>query len=276
VLARLLIPLTWGVVAPLAAQTRAPGGAAPRPVPGIQDNSFLLEEAYNQEPRVVQHISVLDLTTRGGTGWTYAFTQEWPLFGQTHQLSYTLPVTHGDAGSGTGLDDVALNYRYQLVGSGDTRLAVAPRLSAILPTGDADRGRGAGAVGIQVNVPLSVELSQSLVAHTNVGATYTPSARNALRQRATTRDFNAGQSLIWLVSPTFNLLVEAAWSSTEEVVATAKRVRSEAFVISPGFRTALNFPSGLQIVPGLAFPLGVGPSAGEQRVIVYLSFEHKF
>jgi hypothetical protein len=274
--ARSWISLALSLSAPLAAQTPASGGVAARPVPGIQDNSFLLEEAYNQEPRVVQHISVLDVSARGGGAWTYFFTQEWPLFGQTHQLSYTVPVTHGEGAAGTGLDDVALNYRYQLVGSGETRVAVAPRVSAILPTGDPDRDRGAGAVGVQVNLPLSVELSERVVAHSNAGATYTPRARSALGERAATRDFNLGQSLIWLVSPTFNLLVEAAWSSSEEVVAPARRARSEAFVISPGLRTALNFPSGLQVVPGLAFPFGVGPSAGERRVIVYLSFEHGF
>jgi len=30
---------------------------APTPAPGIQDNSFLVEEAYNQNFGVVQHIS---------------------------------------------------------------------------------------------------------------------------------------------------------------------------------------------------------------------------
>ena len=34
----------------------------PRPAKGIQDNSFLIEEAYNQESGVVQHI--LNLTGR--------------------------------------------------------------------------------------------------------------------------------------------------------------------------------------------------------------------
>jgi hypothetical protein len=131
-------------------------------------------------------------------------------------------------------------------------------------------------VGLQLNVPVSVELSDRLVVHSNAGATLTPSARNALRQRATTRDFNLGQSFIWLLGPTFNLLVEVAWNSTEEVAASAQRTRTESLVISPGARAAVNFPSGLQIVPGLAFPIGVGPSAGERRVLAYLSFEHPF
>jgi len=29
-------------------------------------------------------------------------------------------------------------------------------------------------------------------------------------------------------------------------------------------------------VPGIAFPIGVGPSAGDDAVLLYLSFEHPF
>jgi hypothetical protein len=32
----------------------------------------------------------------------------------------------------------------------------------------------------------------------------------------------------------------------------------------------------LQIVPGLALPIGLGPIAGERGVFAYLSFEHPF
>ena len=39
-----------------ASAAHAQGAAAPA-APGISDNSFLLEEAYNQERGVVQHIS---------------------------------------------------------------------------------------------------------------------------------------------------------------------------------------------------------------------------
>src|SRR6185436_8207277 len=41
----------------------------------IADNSFLIEEAYNQEAGVVQHISALALVEGGN--WAYGFTQEW-------------------------------------------------------------------------------------------------------------------------------------------------------------------------------------------------------
>ena len=106
--------------------------------PGIQDNSFLVEEAYNQEFGVVQHISSF---TRlwNSKDWVYSFTQEWPVPGDArHQLSYTLLMQESGAfpGSGPGIGDVTLNYRYQLVGNGSARLAFAPRLSVILPAGD--------------------------------------------------------------------------------------------------------------------------------------------
>jgi hypothetical protein len=38
----------------------------------------------------------------------------------------------------------------------------------------------------------------------------------------------------------------------------------------------LNFTSGLQIVPGIAVPIGVGSSSGQRDVFLYLSFEHAF
>jgi hypothetical protein len=47
-------------------------------------------------------------------------------------------------------------------------------------------------------------------------------------------------------------------------------------LLSPGIRWAYNFKNGLQIVPGVAVPFGVGPSSGEKGVFLYLSFEHPY
>ncbi|MGH7645292.1 MAG: transporter, partial [Gemmatimonadales bacterium] len=122
----------------LALAALAPPATAQQP---IRDNSFLLEEAYNQEAGVVQHISAF-LAPRDGGEWLYTLTQEWPLGGARHQLSFTLPVQH--LSGLTRVADIALNYRYQLVGPGG-RTAVAPRLSVFLPTGDHEQRIGAGA-----------------------------------------------------------------------------------------------------------------------------------
>ena len=71
-----------------AGAARARGQAG---MPAISDNSFLVEEAYNQEPGVVQHINGFMWRRRVGA-WLYTFTQEWPLVGHAHQLSYTVPL----------------------------------------------------------------------------------------------------------------------------------------------------------------------------------------
>ena len=69
----------------------------------IQDNSFLMEEAYNQEAGVIQHISFFTRMSQNRS-WLYSFTQEWPMTGQKNQFSYTIVGAHsGDfRGSGAG------------------------------------------------------------------------------------------------------------------------------------------------------------------------------
>jgi hypothetical protein len=239
----------------------------------IQDNSFLIEEAYNQEAGVVQHIGVLELP-RHGDDWTFDFTQEWPLGGLRHQLSYTVPVVRIDEEEALG--DVALNYRYQLVGSGEERVAFAPRLSLLLPTGDEEKGLGAGAAGLEVNLPLSVVLSDRLVGHWNAGGSLTPSAKSPDGAEADVEGVFLGQGLIWLARPRLNVLLEALWERSETVVSEDFIGREESFFVSPGLRLAQDFASGLQIVYGLAAPIGVGVSDGERSVLLYLSFEHPF
>jgi hypothetical protein len=261
--------------APLPAQTASPKPDAVADGDGpIQDNSFLLEEAYNQEAGVVQHISVF---TRFWTSqdWAYTFTQEWPVPGRPrHQLSYTAVVTSPGAYPGTGFGDTLLNYRYQVIGSGDTRIAFAPRVSLVAPTGASHLGRGYGGFGVQTNLPLSVVLTRTIVTHWNAGATIIPSARNAAGVRARSAGYNLGQSVIWQAKSRFNVMLETVWNGTEAVVAPSQTQRSHSLLISPGVRWAHNFKSGLQIVPGIAVPMGVGPSSGERGLILYLSFEH--
>lgn len=66
-------------------EARAQSGAEDnRPAKGIQDNSFLIEESYNQEPGVVQHILGW---RRQGRDWLGTFTQEFPLGTQDHPLA---------------------------------------------------------------------------------------------------------------------------------------------------------------------------------------------
>jgi len=256
--------------------------AAPRlacteePAP-IQDNSFLVEEAYNQEKDVVQHINTFSYLAQSHD-WSYTFTQEWPVRGIRNQLSYTLTAARpgGFPGGGAGIGDSLVNYRYQLVGRGDTRVAFAPRLSLILPSGDSRLGRGYGGAGLQSSLPLSVVLSSKWVTHWNAGTTFIPRARNSSGDRAACWSYNAGQSVIWLAKPRFNAMMETYVVRGETVSGPGKAEWSTSVLLNPGIRWAYNFKSGLQIVPGIAVPVGVGPSLGEKGIFVYLSFEHPF
>ncbi len=256
-----------GILAILA--TGSPGAA--EETTKIRDNSFLLEEAYNQERGVVQHIQTFQYM-KGGS-WAYNFTQEWPVPKETHQLSYTIPVSRvKEEGTETGIGDVSLNYRYQAILKDP--IAFAPRLSLLLPTGSHEKGLGNGAVGYQANLPLSVELSEKWVTHWNLGATFVSRAKGIDGAEADTLGFNYGAGIVHLRSENFNLLIEAVGTSSESVEGAGLTRREHAFFINPGVRFALNFKSGLQIVPGVAMPIGLGPSSGEYGVFLYLSLEH--
>ena len=213
----------------------------------IADNSFLIEEAYNQERGVVQHISDWQRSLQVSS-WTYAFTQEWPIGSERHQFSYTVLVGYA-ARTNVDFNGLGLNYRYQLTPA-DGRAAMAPRLSVLMPSHDR--------VGGQFQLPLSLTMGSSFVSHWNAGITMTPRSLTL---------YNLGASVVWLARPTFNVLYEVTWTSGPDRAVT---------LMNPGVRWAYNFASGLQIVPGLAYTFGVGPERRGQGVFVYLSFEHPF
>jgi hypothetical protein len=257
---------------PVGAQEAAPAMAAP----AIADNSFLIEEAYNQEPGVVQHISTLTLTGPGRRDAVYGFTQEWPFRSQRHQLSYTAVYAfQQDAPDGFG--DLMLNYRMQVAGT--PTLAVAPRLSAILPTGREEDGLGDGTVGGQFNLPVSMRLTPALVGHLNAGATVLARARGVTGAgdpvRATLTSWTLGGSLIAPVTRPVNLMLEFVQSWSGEFGADGSVEHPSATTVSPGIRFALNL-GGVQVVPGLGVPVTFADGDTTTDVLFYLSVEHAF
>lgn len=240
----------------------------------IQDNSFLMEEAYNQEAGVVQHISTL-VFDRRVSAWSYALTDEWPLGGQRHQLSLTLPLERSAAGRAAAMGDLALNYRVQLVGGGATRLAVAPRATLLLPT--AARELGGGTLSFQGAVAASYVALPLLVLHTDAGFTIAPHAATGAGATGRLVDIVLGQSAVWLVHPRLNLLVEGLLTNTEHfggIFGGVTRVRETGLTISPGVRWSYDFASGLQIVPGIAAPVWFRANSAQRGLLLYLSFEH--
>lgn len=274
-----------------------PAASKSRPIDGIRDNSFLIEEAYNQEPGVVQHIWTAQFGAdhRGeanARSWDLSFTQEWPVFSQTHQLSYTIPYSFIDPNreNESGIGDLMLHYRYQLTSDEGLSPAFSPRFSVLFPSGDEDRGFGAGTAGYELNLPLSKTLGDRLYVNLNAGFTYHPNVKLRLSENRRTGaldvvDYNLGASVIYAVSDTFHLMLEAVWDSTETLEEKrrgkrlppyADRGRSEEVTLAPGFRWAWNGPDGLQIVPGIAFPIGLSDAAVDYGIFLYFSVEHSF
>ena len=245
---------------------------------GVQDNSFLIEEAYNQEPGVVQHIFNLPISfTNGEREITPSFTQEWPVFSQTHQFSYTVPYTfteHDD-----GFADIRLNYRLQALMESDHVPAFSPRFSLVLPAGDENKGFGAGCVGYEMNLPFSKIVNDRWTVHFNAGGSIFPDVHGH-----DLTNYNLGASAIYAVTHDFNLMFEsvAGWNQDVDFepssIATVRTSvnRSTVALISPGARYAFNLPNDLQIVAGAAVPVGLTSDSPDWGLFFYLSFEHPF
>ncbi|MBM3819109.1 MAG: metal-dependent transcriptional regulator [Acidimicrobiia bacterium] len=245
---KLLVQVARALLVVLA--LTAPAAAQTAPFE-ILDNSFLVEEAFNQEPGVFQNIFTVH--RHEGGGWGASFTQEWPLLSQAHQLSFTLPFA--STGVSTGVGDVLLNYRWQALTETATRPAFSPRLSLIVPTGSAENGLGTGDAGWQVNLPLSKQFGHAYL-HWNAGVTHVSGDVTP----------HAAASGIVRVRPMLNLMLESVveWADGDTV-----------FTLSPGLRTGFNGGEA-QTIFGLALPVTFGGDAADVGVFGYCSYELPF
>ena len=242
---------------------------------GIQDNSFFIEEAYNQEPGVVQHILNVPINFTNGSHETApSLTQEWPVFSQTHQFSCTIPYVFTE--NDNGMADMHLNYRLQALMEDEYTPAFAPRLSLVLPTGDQDEGLGTGVVGYETNLPFSKIIGDRWTLHFNAGMSVFPNVRD---QHLT--NYNLGASAIYAISRDFNLMLEAVAGWNEDIAegafAPEEAVdRTTTAIISPGARYAFNLPNDAQLVFGAAVPIGLTSDSPDWGLFFYCSFEHPF
>lgn len=257
---------------------------------GVQDNSFLLEEAYNQDPGVVQHIVTGRLEgdrnaarIRHGEA---TFTQEWPVRSIRHQLSYTLPFAstflrkkaHWETAN-QGVSDVQLNYRFAALLEDPDMPAVAPRLSITLPLGDEERGLSTGEMGYEAGLPASKEWG-TLAVHANVLMGITPGVDLALADGTTTpkRDlvhYAMGASTVLIAHSRIQPLVEVLAEWEDDLDETGAITRTQSTVVSPGLRWGFDTRGG-QLVIGAAAPMGVTEDAPTLAGFLYLSFEHGF
>jgi DtxR family transcriptional regulator, Mn-dependent transcriptional regulator len=259
----------------------ASAAAQTPPVPArpfeILDNSFLVEEAFNQERGVFQNIFN---AVRFDGGWKASFTQEWPVPSQAHQFSYTIPV--GGLSGTSGVGDVMLNYRYQLWTEAGGRPAFSPRLSVILPSGDEEKGFGNGSLGIQVNLPFSKQRND-LYFHWNGGFTLLPGVSDTRCctllpiDDVTLLTPHLSASAIWRVRPMLNMMMESLieWPETLSATGIGLTGRSTAFTLSPGARGGWNIGDH-QLVLGLALPITWTGGDSDAAVLGYFSYELPF
>ena len=251
------------------ASAQSPPAPADRPFE-ISDNSFLVEEAYNQEAGVFQNIFN---AIRTSDVWIPTFTQEWPLGSQTHQLSYTLSWQAGLGNSGFG--DTLINYRYQALMEGPGRPAFSPRVSLIVPTGSSDRGLGRGSTGLQFNLPFSKQTGD-IAWHWNAGLTWFASVDGAMGPQdefSLTSPFLAGSG-IYRLRPMFHLMLESV-ALFEQYPDGDDTARETSFTISPGARGGWNI-GDQQLILGFAVPITWGGGDTDRAVFFYLSYELPF
>lgn len=218
----------------------------------------------------MQHIINAPISfTNGHAEFAPSFTQEWPFFSQSHQLSYTLPYVFTE--DEHGIADIRLNYRYQALMESDRQPAFAPRFSLVLPAGDSDKGFGVGRVGYETNLPFSKIVSDRWTVHFNAGGSIFPDVRGH-----DLLNYTLGASAIYAVSRDFNLMLESVAGWNEDVDPAGRTGRTTAAVISPGARYAINRPGDLQIVIGAAVPIGLTSDSPDWGLFFYLSFEHPF
>jgi hypothetical protein len=268
---------TWAFVA-----VAATGFSAEQPIGGVADNSFLVEEAYNQNPGEVQHVLTAgyDFTRRRGgheRQWELTFGQEWPIFSRTHQFSYSIPYLFVNDGGDReeGLGDISVEYRWQAFFHEESMTALAPKFGLVLPSGRASRGLGEDTVGYEFGVPFSTTLSDRIALHLNAGAAWFPRAASA-----NDRDlfhYNVGASVVYAVTPTLHALVESVGVWEEALNRRGRKQYDFGAVISPGVRKAFNLDwKDAQWVLGVGVPIGVGGQAPDWGVFLYVSFEHLF
>ena len=238
-----------------------PASGLPAEVPfQIMDNSFLVEEAYNQEPRIFQNIFGF---TRQSGDWQMTFTQEWPAPGMRHQLSYTLSAE--SVASKTGMGDVFLNYRFQALEAGPGRPAFSPRLSLIVPSGRVAAGGGEG--GLQVNLPVSKQRGDFHFTG-NGGFTWLPRG-----ERADLLSPSLAGSVIYRLQPMLHLMLESVLGFDASDTPLGKVERTRSFTVSPGVRGGWNLAEDTQIILGAALPITRVNGDASAGIFFYASYE---
>lgn len=243
----------------------------------FEDNSFLIEEAYNQESGVVQHIATLKNereTVRGNrtSNTAFSFSQEWPIFGQRWQFAYGVKLFNVDFEdrdstasfvATLGVQQLDLSLRYQAISGDDSPIAVAPELG--FTKRNEHKGRKDSGVGF--TIPASARLSKRLAAHANLSLASFPFSD---RPQSV---FLIGGSGIFAAHRRVHLLFEALAESERTKLGNGSFTETVT-ILSPGLRMELSSTSRGQWIAGFALPTTYREDENNAGFFLYFSFEH--
>jgi hypothetical protein len=209
----------------------------------LEQNVFLSESGWNRAGGVLQYNSFF-----GREATAVEITHEWGDADQRHQWGWTLPL-FSDGGVGAG--DLLLNYRYQLAGGGDRPFALAPRVSAVLPTRTERFGEPVR--GLELAVPLSIAFGERLELHTLGSLRWIEGAG---------REFAAAQGVTVQTSARSAFVLDAVFTACPG---------SRQLIVRPALQWSVE-AGGVRLNPAVALPLG----ADSPEVMFLLGIEHDF
>jgi hypothetical protein len=130
---------------------------------------------------------------------------------------------------------------------------------------------------VQLNLPVSAQLSDAVVTHWNAGAPWTPRAvgPTEMTGRHSLASYNLGASVIAPVDRPVNVLVEYLVTSTATIGTDGSVAHDRATTLNPGLRLAIPL-RGAQIVPAFAVPIELAGGQHTHGAFFYLSVEHAF
>ena len=241
----------------------------------VVDNSFLLEEAYQQPSGTYQFIQTYQTAFKKGSGYDYGFALEAPITDLVHQFSFSGTRSRSEDVSHGSMSDITINYRYQPYNR-DGKL-VTERFGLILPTGRVDQGSGRGVLGFEFMQAATIIFSERWANHWNLGVSLFPRAKFSDTQKRTTlTEVKAGTSWVYFLQDDINLMMEL-FLETEQTLNEDNEQETEMSVtLSPGIRFGKSYDwKEMEVVPGFGFPVQFAESNTDVGMILYLSFEPK-
>ncbi|HEY0653586.1 MAG TPA: hypothetical protein VGD65_10690 [Chryseosolibacter sp.] len=230
----------------------------------IEDNSFIIEEAFNQSPGVIQYTASSQVAN---DGTAINLECELPLSGERHQLSFSLPTK---VSSFTfAVEELMISYR-PLVSGRHRWIMITPRLSLIVPTATIEPRLNGGTFGIEWNFALTKRLSRNVISHINLGSTHPLARSHNEPQLNRLHDKFCGASLVLALARNMDLLAEFKATNASGHFASAGTWN---LVANPGCRFLFKV-TNFVIVPGLSAPIEwrTGLPVARQ-LLIYLSIE---